>query len=881
MAYLPIFWSNSVAYQGYNVPAAAIAEKIEQAAGQSGGGGGGGTLPEEYYQETYQKIQVPNSLDWTQIPSTSATIADSSSVSLETVAVDDPDNPVEIHYISDKNEVDSNGYPHYKIWIGDKIWRLYTNYDEYTEETPVINEEDFTSIYDQNAFDAIIDSFETHTENQSFQQKFAAEKLTAGEGIVIDNQNKINSSLVGEVLSKAWTETDLGGSIPESYDPNDLNINRWIIIPSGGSYYIINFQESLYGFISAYEESSLTLHSFTEIVWEDSNYQEISDFWFYPDFSDINYYGITAYFTYNGTAYSIEYASLSGEKLHIRLNELDFGNIFPNVTASVYMGEKSFIYDDNSSTYYLCQEGQSNLEVTFLDSEGNTTSPYFLMYSYLYQWNGNIYLYDTYKEAGILVYYNINNDVVEDYTNNTITITLHEIYAENLGFNFEGEEYYDLVNFYNNGYFAQSFWRKKFTNPNTYEETDNLYFDFEQYDMGTFVHEAHYQLNQETGLWESRSKGDYFISQGGGVSVFPNRFAVEAFIQVNSYELFTLSDSYFFGPIENNTETSGSFASSWEQTYILTYQKTHEGLIPNIHIYEHPEFAIQPKLISKSSFISIEDTNKIVFHLQDILRQSNTQSSYGHIIDNEGSYIITSRATRSFLFGYSSCIALSIVPSYQGTLSFSFIDPIKETGKIVDNVKVYFKIDSTQETVSAYCIYAGIGTIKPKITYKIVPLSELQKSYIDGLPSNMNDQGDIVDNVLCFKVDLGQHDGVSSLTPFYKNYLAEKATWYEGMVEVNMTVNSFDYHGVFCKQARLPDYYELELAGSAYQYYATPQQKYLPYLRDKNIVSSADIPVVIYGNQTDQTTGDPIPNPDYVNYDIIWTEVPEKTGLIV
>ena len=43
MAYLPIFWSNSVAYQGYNVPAAAIAEKIEQAAGQSGGGGGGGS----------------------------------------------------------------------------------------------------------------------------------------------------------------------------------------------------------------------------------------------------------------------------------------------------------------------------------------------------------------------------------------------------------------------------------------------------------------------------------------------------------------------------------------------------------------------------------------------------------------------------------------------------------------------------------------------------------------------------------------------------------------------------------------------------------------------------------------------------------------------
>lgn len=43
MSYLPIFWSNSVAYQGYNVPAAAIAEKIEQAAGQSGGGGGGGS----------------------------------------------------------------------------------------------------------------------------------------------------------------------------------------------------------------------------------------------------------------------------------------------------------------------------------------------------------------------------------------------------------------------------------------------------------------------------------------------------------------------------------------------------------------------------------------------------------------------------------------------------------------------------------------------------------------------------------------------------------------------------------------------------------------------------------------------------------------------
>ena len=143
-------------------------------------GGGGGTLPEEYYQETYQKIQVPNSLDWTQIPDDQSyyTIADSSSVSLESFIIDnDGSDALEIRYISDKNEVDSNGFPYYGINNIDNTWRLYTYYDEYSEDTPVLNEEDFTNIYDQDAFDAIINSFETHTENQSFQQKFAAEKI--------------------------------------------------------------------------------------------------------------------------------------------------------------------------------------------------------------------------------------------------------------------------------------------------------------------------------------------------------------------------------------------------------------------------------------------------------------------------------------------------------------------------------------------------------------------------------------------------------------------------------------------------------------------------------------------------------------------------------
>ena len=50
-------------------------------------------------------------------------------------------------------------------------------------------------------------------------------------------------------------------------------------------------------------------------------------------------------------------------------------------------------------------------------------------------------------------------------------------------------------------------------------------------------------------------------------------------------------------------------------------------------------------------------------------------------------------------------------------------------------------------------------------------------------------------------------------------------------------------------------------------------------MRDTNSISSHDDPVVIYDNLVDSNTGDPIPNPDYVNYDNIWTEVTEKQGL--
>ena len=98
------------------------------------------------------------------------------------------------------------------------------------------------------------------------------------------------------------------------------------------------------------------------------------------------------------------------------------------------------------------------------------------------------------------------------------------------------------------------------------------------------------------------------------------------------------------------------------------------------------------------------------------------------------------------------------------------------------------------------------------------------------------------------------------------------------MVEVNNTATSKEWVEFFCKPSRVPGYYELIRSGT-YTNYVTPKQKYLPYMRDTSSIISHDDPVVIYDNLVDSNTGDPIPNPDYVNYDNIWTEVPEKQGL--
>lgn len=850
-------------------------------------GGGGGTLPEEYYQETYQKIQVPNSLDWTQIPSTSTIIADSSSVSLETVAVDDPDNPVEIYYISDKNEVDSNGYPHYKIWIGDKIWRLYTSYDEYTEETPVINEEDFTSIYDQDAFDAIIDSFGTHTENQSFQQKFAAEKLTAGEGIVIDSQNKINTSLVGEVLSKSWTETDLGIDLSGvQWDEYDINMNNWVLIRDYSSgYYLINFNLYCTGYINDYDTKYLELQHYETIKWYINGNED--DSFYTPSNSDINYHGVYPYFVQNGSAYSITSIYNNGEgTCNIYLEEIVLpDNISPNAAASVFYGNYTFIYDDNESKYYRCSANnseQDSKEITFVDVNGDNLYPYFLSYSYLYKWQNNIYLQDS-NSYGLIYYFNTEDDVTEDLGNASVEIVLHEISVEDLGFNFDFEESYDYTHFFNQGLFAQSFWRKKINKEENYElveDIDEFYFDYKRDSLYSEDKEFHYQLNKQTGLWEARTYGNYFLGNGGGYGVFPNRLAIEALTLTESPYSFLSPDSYFYGPIKNTTETgSESDASSWDSFFVLTFQKTSENLIPNIHIYEHPEFQVQSKLQSESSFIKIHDLNKIIFNPQDILRNSNLYVDWGTVFEKEEAqnFSLTVKASRSFAQNYWSCIALSSRIEYQGTLTFTFVKPIESTQQLLDNVKVYFNV--TSNSVSAYCVYAGIGDIKPKISYKRIPINELSWwIYGPALNFYQNDKGDYETEVLCFRVDLETYDGVSSAYSFYNKFPAEENKFFEGMVEVNTTDIHQEYIGFFCKPLRVPNYYELINSGT-YQYYATPKQKYLPYMRDTSSIISHDDPVVIYDNLVDSNTGDPIPNPDYVDYDNIWTEVPEKQGL--
>lgn len=855
------------------------------------GGGGGGTLPEEYYQETYQKIQVPNSLDWTQIPAPEAwgSIAlTSSNGALESVdPYLDGSGTKKIRYI-DYNIVDSNDFPYYAINNIDNTWRLYTNYDEYTEETPVINEEDFTSIEDQDAFDAIINSFGTHTENQSFQQKFTAEKLIAGEGIVIDNQNKINASLVGEVLSKSWTETDLGIDLSEvQWDEYDINMNNWVLIRDYSSgYYLINFNLYCTGYINDYDSKYLELKPYETIVWHINGNED--DSFYTPSNSDINYHGVYPYFVQNGTAYSITNIYNNGEGIcNIYLEEIVLpGNISPNATASVFYGNYTFIYDDNESKYYRCTENNSEQdpeEVTFVDVNGDNLYPYFLSYSYLYKWQNNIYLYDS-NNYDLIYYFNTEDDVTEDLGNASVEIVLHTISIEDLGFNFEFEESYEYDSFFNSGLFAQSFWRKKVNKEENYElveDIDEFYFDYRRDKYYAEDKEFHYQLNKQTGVWEARTHGEYFLGNGGGYGVFPNRLAIEALTLTESPYTFLSPDSYFYGPIKNTTETgSDTDASSWDSLFILTFQKTSENLIPNIHIYEHPEFQVQSKLKSGSNFIKIHDLNKIVFDPQDILRESNLGVDWGKVFQNGGpqDFALTIRATRSFEQNYLSCIALSSGIEYQGTLTFTFVKPIESTQQLLDNVKVYFNVASNN--VSAYCVYAGIGDIKPKISYKIIPISELsQVGYYSTLNFIQNDKGKYETEVLCFRVDLETYDGADYAT-FYNKFPEERNKLFEGMVEVNNTATSKEWVEFFCKPSKVPGYYELIRSGT-YTNYVTPKQKYLPYMRDTSSIISHDDPVVIYDNLVDSNTGDPIPNPDYVEYDNIWTEVPEKQGLLI
>lgn len=854
-------------------------------------GGGGGTLPEEYYPETYQKIQVPNSLDWTQIPDDQSyyTIADSSSVSLESFIIDNGEsNALEIRYISDKNEVDSNGFPYYGINNIDNTWRLYTYYDEYTEEIPVIDEEDFTNIYNQDAFDAIINSFGTHTENQSFQQKFAAEKLTAGEGIIIDNQNKINSSLVGEVLSKAWTETDLGIDVSEVYwDQDDINMNNWVLVRhSSSGYSLINFNLYCTGYIDDYDSKYLELTPYETINWYIHGTED--DSFYAPSNSEINYHGMYPYFVQNGTAYSITEIYNNEGVCSIYLEEIALRNgITPNAAASVFYGNYTFIYDDNEYKYYRCTENNSEQdpeEVTFIDENGDTMYPYFLSYSYLYKWQNNIYLYDSnHSYDGLIYYFNTEEDVTEDFGNASVEIVLHEISLTDLGFEFEFDESYRYESFFNSGLFAQSFWRKKVNKEENYEiveDVDEFYFDYRRDNFWAEDKEFHYQLNKQTGLWEARTYGEYFLGNGGGYGVFPNRLAVEALELTESPYSFLSPDSYFYGPIKNTTETGDeSAASSWEALFVLVFQKTSENLVPNIHIYNHPELQVQSKLKSGSSFIKIHDINKIVFDPQDILRESNLYVDWGQVFSkgDPQNFSFTVKASRSFKQAYWSCIALSSSFEYQGTLTFTFVTPIASTQQLLDNVKVYFNVSSNN--ISAYCVYAGIGDIKPKISYKIIPISELsQYTWQSALYFNQNDKGDYVTEVLCFRVDLETYDGVSSNYSFYDKFPAEANKFFEGMVEVNTTDVHEEYIGFFCKPCKVPGYYE-QITSGTYKYYATPKQKYLPYMRDTSSIISHDDPVVIYDNLVDSNTGDPIPNPDYVNYNNIWTEVTEKQGL--
>ena len=828
-------------------------------------GGEGGTLPEEYYPEIYKKLQVPNTLDWDaiQYEETIAEITSDDSW-LTSYVSSDNDAFKEITLRAHTEGPTSDGYPLYKINNDDNKWRYYADqYEEGVEQTPEFDATEFTEIYDQDAFDAIAASFGTHLHEQTFEEKFAAEKLTAGEGIIIDNQNKINSEVFGEVLSDQWE--DVGGLQPIEEFSEELNAEHFFVFSSWGSYIAVDL--STYSYIEPpYSSGESALITNFENLRLFINNVEVSDPYFYnPIYS---YFGDTLLLSYENTVYkvhNIQYENSSNE-LYLYLEDFDAINFSLDLEYSVPFDSFMFGYSDYT-WYYLDYNNPEALTLNLQDREGNYYGAYFTKKSFLYKFNDTYYICNTNGE--ILAF--TSNDI--DFSvSDEVTITGDFLTYSDLGFNFEDMEDWYLFDSYYNYPFFSGFWRRY------YEDSDNAIYDQDAYYFSLNAtnygsdRQYHFVLNTETGLWEQNTDKAFLIEGGSGINVVPNRFAVNYLLFFNDHIWANYYSQYFYGTYYKVFDEDYFSPSDFSTFLHIGLKKLLKGPIPNIHLTKYPKIQVQQKMTSSSKYINILEGKTLQFNSDLVLNKDNTSNWYNlktAIYKIGESYEIANRANFSNILSQREAICFSTHSTVYGTITFSF------TQQDIDNVKVYFSrsvgSSGTTPTLNIYAVYAGIGTIKPTIQYKIISASEM------GGWHNENEAGEQEDTVFAIRVGLGQHVGVEWNIAFQEAFPAEAQKTFSGFADVSFSYDDYGiYQPVLYKKMKVPEYYEE--ARYPNSEYATVAQKYLPYLRDINTVASMDGCVLTYANQIDSNTGEPIPNPNYIAYDDVWTDVTEKVG---
>lgn len=565
--------------------------------------------------------------------------------------------------------------------------------------------------------------------------------------------------------------------------------------------------------------------------------------------------------TSTNTIYKLQNLYSGGDEISIsyeQWNDLNSEDYNINLYRSVSFKDFTLFFDDNSSQY-IYKTTECEKPVKFILGTSDAILELYNT-SYLYDLNGVQYVE---SERNIFALKTINEE--EDF----IIINIEYIDPSDIGLPSSIVEYYQHL--------SDNFWKRAIRDEQTGQVSYTWYLDY--FDIYQNSRDFHFILNQETGIWESRKSGDFLLEKANGAGVFPNRFAFNYLENCN----FKLTDesSYFIGKSIDLIEEDDYDYSAWDNSKTVGLIADVGTLIPDIHLPDYPEAQLQSKLKSNTKYINITNTGKLSFNDSNIITYDRLDESSLRGIKTLSSGQIVPYMVSPMLIPVSTTNGIGISIGYYplvGTINFSF------PGYDIDNVKVCFRMltgydyDKKQyklSSIEGFTLYSNISNIKPKIVFKEMPLSI---GYMTGDSILSNDYSSTQKIPMVeIKVDLGQ-TGVEQYSAYQQKFPEEVYKQFQGIAEVNITTISnlwSPQYGI--EPASFPSYYNLSYSSEA-RNYATINQKYLPYMVDKNSVKEINGPIVTFNYRTD-SEGNFIPNSSYQEFDNIWTEIPVKQEL--